>query len=807
MKLNCKMIVALLMVCGVVYGDGDARVIELEMMDEMTMPRIDGVIEDDEGWKDCEWQDGFWVYQENVTVDQKKKVGKEGMWEKTKYKVGFDESYVFVGVKCDEAFVEKMKAAKTARDGEINVDDCVEVMLGKPGRAGEYYHFIVNSLGTVFDDYRVQGGHMGNKSWDCAGLKMASRVGEDWWSVEMAIPFASLGISDAGVVIKGEDLDLVFNVGRERYASGQWEVSSSSKLDRFLDASRYSTIRLKDFDAERFNLKWARDIEISRRWSPSYVLGESDEACVWSGMIELMRDYKKPQREVWCRKVGDEEWQPGSHADKSGNAWWVNASADKDDRLMEIEVREYETGFVLWRKLVEVEGGGGKPFEFVWVKDRFYADEKGDTLSWVLKNQVDGKYDMDSEKWSVEVEVEVDGGEPWILSKQKNAWKTYSQKKLRAEMMGWSKILLHGKLLYDGKVIETDERVVQRLISDDGVVRLKDGLVYVDGQRFYPFGWFSVEEKDWGKAKEMGCNTLMIYSLAMDEPEEQNRKLDKLAAMGMKVVIYPYPERWMLSEARHQALLNEEERAGIRELVERVKDHEAILGWYIGDEPELKAGLVERFKQVNALIREVDPKHPTILVNNSTAGIADYAECADILMPDPYPFFLKKGSNRFGIDVMKRLLEVAILEQGKMLGERSVWVTPQGFSMADFGNSDNREPNEVELRNMFYQSISLGAAGQIWWAWRYGKKYPEMMGAMAKIGEEYKQIKWVLEDEDVKFEKVYGEGYVGCRFMKRGRAVLDVLVNLKDEVNVVHGRQMRAMGVWAVLEGRQLKSN
>jgi hypothetical protein len=85
-------------------------------------------------------------------------------------------------------------ARVTQRDGEVYADDSVVVLLDPANTGTQVFDFTVNALGTIADA-RCPGPNL----WDTRDVKWNSGVqakgiiGEDVWTVEMAVPFADLG--------------------------------------------------------------------------------------------------------------------------------------------------------------------------------------------------------------------------------------------------------------------------------------------------------------------------------------------------------------------------------------------------------------------------------------------------------------------------------------------------------------------------------------------------------------------------------------------------------------------------------------
>ena len=105
-----------------------------------------------------------------------------------------------------------LRSYATTRDGAVWDDDRVELVVqgDDPDRIA---HFIVNSIGTIYDSLSPRSGKT-DKKWNCAGVKAASVVRAGWWELEMSVPLASIGSVKDG-----------FHVNAAKCAPGQGSSS------------------------------------------------------------------------------------------------------------------------------------------------------------------------------------------------------------------------------------------------------------------------------------------------------------------------------------------------------------------------------------------------------------------------------------------------------------------------------------------------------------------------------------------------------------------------------------------------------
>ncbi|MBT7054118.1 MAG: hypothetical protein HN976_03425, partial [Lentisphaerae bacterium] len=156
----------------------------------------------------------------------------------------FDGQALYVGIRCAEPNVESIKTRPLPRDNaDVFRTDCVEVMLDPTAGRNDYFHLGVNASGTLSDRSCTQGGFVGDMSWDSTA-RVASFIGADFWSCELAIPFACLAISpQVGSTWR-------INVCREK--RNPTELSSLAEQGAFNIASRFAELTGIDVDFSRY---------------------------------------------------------------------------------------------------------------------------------------------------------------------------------------------------------------------------------------------------------------------------------------------------------------------------------------------------------------------------------------------------------------------------------------------------------------------------------------------------------------------------------------------------------------------------
>jgi hypothetical protein len=148
-----------------------------------TKPVIDGIL-DEECWRKAEAATGFSLLDHRGKATQQ-----------TRCMVAYDRKNLYIAFVCLESDLEGIQTHCHVRDGPIWWDDCVEIFLDVHHTHSSYFHLITNVDGTRFDEVGTVGRpHPNPASWNAA-WKVATAVIPGGWSVEIALPFVTLGVS------------------------------------------------------------------------------------------------------------------------------------------------------------------------------------------------------------------------------------------------------------------------------------------------------------------------------------------------------------------------------------------------------------------------------------------------------------------------------------------------------------------------------------------------------------------------------------------------------------------------------------
>ncbi|MBR4674896.1 MAG: DUF4838 domain-containing protein [Victivallales bacterium] len=93
---------------------------------------------------------------------------------------------------CEEPNMEDIKEICTERDAEKTFSDsCVELLINPSGDRKNYYHFIANANGTLYDaSYKLN--EKPDIAWNCQGASATAVKREDGFTIAISIPEASI---------------------------------------------------------------------------------------------------------------------------------------------------------------------------------------------------------------------------------------------------------------------------------------------------------------------------------------------------------------------------------------------------------------------------------------------------------------------------------------------------------------------------------------------------------------------------------------------------------------------------------------
>jgi hypothetical protein len=206
------------------YHEGGKDLPALPVLKVGGDPKLDGIL-DEPCWKDAAAQSFKMAYDaKEPNADRATTV--QAVWT---------ERGVTFGFRLREPDLANIRANFKLHDQDIYNDDCIEIFLDVAGQRAKYYQIVANSLGAIYD------GTAAGKEWNAAGAKAVAAKDQDFWTLEVFVPFADFPERPEvkiGSVWYG-------NFCRSRYTAKGQEIQRWSTLKRAsnLDFSAFGKLR------------------------------------------------------------------------------------------------------------------------------------------------------------------------------------------------------------------------------------------------------------------------------------------------------------------------------------------------------------------------------------------------------------------------------------------------------------------------------------------------------------------------------------------------------------------------------------
>ena len=153
--------------------------------------------------------------------------------EHTEVRLLYDADHLYVGVLAHDSEPARVIGTQMARDGSINADDRIEILLDTFRDQRSAFYFATNPAGALVDGL-IANGQL-NADWDAIWDVRTRRTAQGWVA-EFAIPFKSLGFR-SGATVWG------FNIARNIFRKLEDVRWAGARLDtQFLQVSEAGEI-------------------------------------------------------------------------------------------------------------------------------------------------------------------------------------------------------------------------------------------------------------------------------------------------------------------------------------------------------------------------------------------------------------------------------------------------------------------------------------------------------------------------------------------------------------------------------------
>ena len=659
-----------------------------------TAPVMDGDLSD-EVWRQARWHGRFVVHG----------TGREPASPTTSFAVLHDGRGLILAVKADEPELGKLKAAVTTRDGQSWMDDAIEVFIDARGDARTHYHVAVNSRGVAYDARVVRGGGKQEPEWN-ADVTVATAAGEGAWTVEMRVPFSCLSFGTE------DPASWRLNVTRSRFVTGTRELFTFAPVrGTFHDTPHFALAHIQGGDLTPY-LGWRLDMPDVKVLLRSGRL----EAHVAQGIESLLARSRTVELRALLR-LGDHPpvavRRSAEVSQGSQRVTLVVPLPETGAATLDLAVYDAEAGRVCCSRqaslVLEYQ-----PLSVQMLRPHYqnaiFAGQAVDEIVLEVEAAV-----APSERHEYVFDMAVMSTPDTVGARTRiEAGRFVVSAPLPQLAPGRYQVV--GRLVHQasGRVVGEWHSVLRSLPPQKGEVLFDEhGACRIDGEPFMPFGiaggWWP---KGIGDAVSFGCNAIENCSITLSD--ENVPYLDHLQRAGLKLLVYPYPEGFPVPVGRRSGpgeSLSAEQAQAIRARVRARKQHPAILAWYTGNEPHSPQAPPPVMEQIHDVISDEDPYHPTVIINHNIMHIRDNVDAMALVLPDPYPGFLKDGGW-----ARPRFPTLAVREAVRASGGRKpVWAMLQAHDGTLFGHKGRRAPTFADLRGQLYQAAAAGARGFFWY--------------------------------------------------------------------------------------------
>ena len=682
----------------------------------------------------------------------------------THVKMFHDGKYLYLGVRCDEPAMDKLAARPELVPQKMWENDTIEFNYDPDGRNQALGKIFVDTAGNVVDMF----GYDDNTGSDRFTLefcrksrtKLISLVkNADNWTVELAIP---LGIFYTGT--KKDKLAPRINIARNR-RSAERESSDLSQMENGhnrprlypecsfdkLDLSRYG------FGVENPKIENSRENGVFVAVAKARILNPDKRFRNLKVVARLLdgRGAELASGETFAAA------QPGKLAEvqiplkpeKLGRCKLEWALLDVSGALLSVQVMDAKLSY--------------SPVA-IRVTDPPYRNNVYATMK-------------DFKTIKAEIALSENHGKPLTVTL---AGPDYRKEVVIPAAQAVNKVEFPFENAKEGVYTLTAGEVsatIRKLPPHPGEVRIgKDGVFYVDGKKFLPYG----QSNAWPHWHPRGVN-LLTTSAVWKTTDQAVWHLNRLRDNGLHGAIHPYyappPEPDPFDNAGRMAgKLSDKQKLRLKELVDAVKDHPMLFSYYVGDEPEGWGHNEDWYEDLLAYLQELDPFHPVTLTNYGPDGQRRFYRGCDYLGPDIYPNYFKDGST-----VLGRRSSYDYAKHATAL--RPAMFTLQGF---DWGKKSptgagSRAPTFDELHEQTYSVFLAGSnglkfyCGHSWGCYSY-----QLRIGKDAIGVELDLLKDFLlapTENTVKASGNFKEAEFLCGMKRFGNDFIIIAVNLGDQ--------------------------
>lgn len=607
--------------------------------------------------------------------------------------LAYDREFIYVAFICAEPDLASLKKNITVNNSTVYRDDCVELMIDSDRNRGDFYHLIVNPLGHYAVLFHTQSGMVSSlvPEFRCqTGVKLE----QDRWIVEMAIPYSSITLDR----VKNS---MAINLARTRRAGlVKAEESSICEKGAFNQSARFKSVELAGVELTPYALEVQYPVagEVTFR-------GQAIQAAIQTSVKNLTAKERRLAVTVGEDQAGNIATFKLLVAPNEAKAISANLPI-RQGGVFKVTFNITEGEKLIFDSTYSVKIGEVSPLSVELAKpfyrNSFYATQPADEITGVATLRL-GPDEFAGSTVAFSLTDQAGTTIASVQSPVTSARQPFTVPLPTALATG--AYTLSTKISNDQRQLAEQTTAIFKLPPAPGTeVRLArpgdEVVMYLNGKPFFPIWW-------WGGsplaeiAKTGGDGvTMQVCSPA------GLAGLDQLQALKQYGIVQFFDDAMMKEFFGGQSSLSQKAREHFLAMIKLVKDHPALLCYYLQDEPEVRAIDPRILEETYQLIRANDPYHPMLISNDSVEGIYAYKDAHELFMPDPYLCPQTDGTLTRPMTYISTFIDNAVKASD---GKKLVGNTPQVFNYADYDALNNRAPTFLEERCAMYLAVIHGA--------------------------------------------------------------------------------------------------
>lgn len=673
-------------------------------------PVLDGCL-NEACWQLGEWQSSF-----SMIPDRSEPVG--GI----RFKVLNNPRGLWFGIVVSDA---KVVAQPRPHGGVVWQDDSIEILLApvaefpEDRNVREIAHFIVNAAGSRYEDFLTGG--VADTRWSPAWQAAAQRSAEGY-TMEVFLPFSAF--SDRGLRSGDWRLNLLrVDKGRSVTLLSAWNSASSPA-----DSDHFGRLTNVACDSRRFQA--ALDQAVFRR-AVRNGNTRTELELVFNPMPEGRYEAAAAIHAPDGRFTSLERVR--ASADSSGRLHALLPAAFSESGICRVRIALFDERGKIFDQIREIPAQLA-PLSLTLrhpvYRNTLYATEPDRTLEADLRINL-----PEQVRRSSRLEIILRDGEGKIRQQERIAAPPAEYHyRYNAAGLAPGRVKLEFRLPgVPGAALIHTIAIAARQPGNE-VYLGRNGNLRIDGKPFFIRGFMGAH-RNFDDMKHAACNTVHFYTLNRAEIPEIRARLDECRRQGMHAVFSPFHKTsvgfWGVNHSGKKTpslKFSDAEVARMRAMVNAVKDHPALLGWYLYDEPRGSEWTAE-LRRMYTLLCELDPAHPVFGCDNGADGCIGKRDACDITVLDLYLNPILNGPPKRPPSMILAAVEriARNLGPGKMLV-----YAPQAFDVDSFMPAGtvrkSRPPTYEECAAAVFGALAAGARGIL--AYKIGN--PDVVGNPAQ---------------------------------------------------------------------------